>query len=120
MPLSHNAPIGDTRVEEERLGDARRQIPACVAVFNELVESLVQTLADSTSLEGAQQACFDHGLALWRSASQELQRQAAKDDRPLYWARLQMLQQIRQQAFSFGIEDPQRSKLLAGLEEASR
>jgi hypothetical protein len=123
--------IGDTQVEEERLPLARTQIPDCVDAFNDLLASLTQTLARSTSLAGAAQACTDHGLALWRAATQAVQCSALKDDRPLYWGRLQMLQEIRRHPFTFHldhyldphsepIDEPWRKQLMAAFEDASR
>lgn len=112
--------IGDTRVEEARLADALVQIPEQVNAFNLYVESLARMLDRVPSFEGALQLCYDHGLGLWRAATQEVQRSAAKDDRPLYWGRLQMLQRLRQQRFVFALGEEQRRMLLAALEASSR
>lgn len=112
--------MGDSRVEEARLADARVQIPAQVMAFEAYQQSLAQALSDATHLAGALRACSDHGLALWRAATDYVQRNPLKDDRPLYWARLQMLQQIRQAHFAFALDDGQRAQLLCALEDASR
>jgi pyrrolidone-carboxylate peptidase len=91
-----------------------------VNAFNNHLESLARVLAGATSFERAQQACYDHGLALWRAATQQVQLYTVKDDRPLYWGRLRMLQQLRRHRFAFNPTDEQRFALLAALEDASR
>ena len=114
------SPMGDSRVEEARLDAARRQIPAVVIAFEVYQQSLAQALEGVTHFDGALSACDDHGLALWRAATELVQHNALKDDRPLYWGRLQMLQRIRQQSFPFELADAQRTRLLCALEETSR
>jgi pyrrolidone-carboxylate peptidase len=120
MQTAIHAVIGDTKVEEARLTAALAQIPEQVNAFHLYLESLSRMLEDVPTFEGALQLCYDHGLALWRAAAQEIQRSATKDDRPLYWGRLQMLQCVRQQRFAFEPEQEQRRMLLAALEAASR
>jgi pyrrolidone-carboxylate peptidase len=112
--------IGDTQVEEERLAHALAQIPDQVNAFNDHLESLARALEKAASFERSQQACFDHGLALWRAATQQVQCNSTKDDRLLYWGRLRMLQRVRHHHFVFDLADEQRFALLAALEEASR
>jgi pyrrolidone-carboxylate peptidase len=66
------------------------------------------------------------GRHIWDAAIDRAQGRApadglpVTDDRPLYWARLQLTTALRQWTPAFGLSDPDRTRLIGLLERSSR
>ncbi|MGS2724336.1 hypothetical protein ACVBEJ_11395 [Porticoccus sp. GXU_MW_L64] len=60
------------------------------------------------------------GSWFWQQAKEEIHTTSDYDDRPLYWARLQLSAIIRTEIPGFDITDSQREALLELLEETTR
>lgn len=83
--------------------------------------ALARALAGTRSEAAARRVVRSHGQDLWTRATARAQGTAANtDDRPLYWARLQLTRTLRQWDPRFTLTDAQRDALMQDLERASR
>lgn len=89
------------------------------AGFEPLLPAFTRALATARNLRRAKQIVRIHGRKLWQAATGRAQG-ADSDDRPTYWARLQMTRALRQWQPAFGLTDIQRTELLELFERASR
>jgi pyrrolidone-carboxylate peptidase len=89
--------------------------------FEPLIPKFTQALSGAGSVARAQRVVRDHGKNLWQTAVTRAQAAGpAADDRPLYWARVQMARLLRQWQPSFRMTDAQRTQLQDLFEQASR
>jgi len=79
-------------------------------------------LRRARNLNRAQEIVSEHGLNLWQQATSRAQATTGQnaDDRPLYWARLQMTQTLRQWRPAFALGDSDRQALVRLLEQRAR
>jgi pyrrolidone-carboxylate peptidase len=79
-------------------------------------------LKGAGSAAGAAKVVREHGRKLWDKAVKRTQGASAdQDDRPLYWARLDMARALRQwQPTAFTLAAAKREDLLADFERAAR
>jgi pyrrolidone-carboxylate peptidase len=89
--------------------------------FEPLIPKFTGALAGASSFARAQKVVSEHGRGLWQAATKQAQAAGATaDDRPLYWARVQMARLLRQWQPSFRLTEAQRTTLQDLFERASR
>ena len=129
--FNSSAPI---TVEEQRLtatmpGGGPEVGPALVTQggFDPLVGEFAQRLCGARSLAAAKRLVTASGDALWQTAVDRAQGLRPDmgtldryDDRPLYWARLQMSKALRQWTPSFTLSPAARTTLLTAFDHGSR
>lgn len=113
-------------VEEQRL---TRPAPAEIlrrSGFDRFATAFTPALCVVPSARVAELAVAGQGRALWEAAVARAQGRLpagtlpVTDDRPLYWARLQLTKAVRQWTPSFTLSDQQRTRLLDTLDRTSR
>ena len=119
-------------VEEQRLDDTLvtggpAVGPALVklAGFDGRVTEFTTKLCHQVVAKQAQQFVEREGTALWKAAVARAQSTTplahdAYDDRPLYWARLQLSSALRQWKPRFSLPVDERAKLIQKFDWASR
>lgn len=99
-------------VEERRL--ASGNTPSSIlqtSTFDRYAAPFQNDLGRARNLASAEQVVIRHGRKLWQEAVSRAQRQQADtDDRPLYWARLQMTRVLRQWTPGWSRTNPGRQK----------
>lgn len=90
--------------------------------FEALVPRFVAALDQAGSLAAARQIVRREGRNLWTTATRRAQtrRNADTDDRPLYWARLQLTQAMRNYQPVWTLSAADREALMSQLEDSSR
>jgi hypothetical protein len=89
--------------------------------FEPLIPRFTGALAGASSFARAQRIVSEHGRGLWEAATRQAQAAGGTaDDRPVYWARVQMARLLRQWQPSFRLTDAQRTTLQDLFERASR
>ena len=89
--------------------------------FSHVGVALARDLAAARNVAAARRAVQSHGHDLWTRATARAQGTTANtDDRPLYWARLQLTRTLRQWDPRFTLTNAQRDALMQDLERASR
>ncbi|WP_052865557.1 pyroglutamyl peptidase [Streptomyces niger] len=114
-------------VEEQRLAlEAPREILRRSG-FDDAGPEFARGLAGTRSYGAARRYVARAGQALWQRAVDRVQGRgpaggdlSRDDDRPLYWARLEMTRALREWQPSFGLSDARRAALSGALERASR
>ncbi|WP_103502937.1 pyroglutamyl peptidase [Streptomyces sp. SM14] len=127
MPAtSPEAPTAQPTIEEDRLTGAVPQRLIQHGGLGGAAPRLAAALADAASAQEAELIVTRHARALWREAIRRL-REGDGDDRPLYWARLALAQEVRAWRPAFGIGTGtgvdtgiDTATLLAALERGSR
>ena len=121
-------------VEEQRLtatlpagGPAVGPELVRLAGFDKLVDDVEHRLCATRTPQRAQRLARDAGDDLWRTAVDRAQGRRPDlgtldryDDRPLYWARLQLSAALRQWTPSFGLPAVVRTALLTTFDRGSR
>jgi pyrrolidone-carboxylate peptidase len=115
-------------VEEERAttpGTAGiSSVPAQIlsaSGFDQRVTLFNRALARAFNLNKARAVVTQHASDLWQAATSAAQGASPDtDDRPLYWARLQMMQALRLWRPSFTLPYVDRDTLLSNFESMSR
>jgi pyrrolidone-carboxylate peptidase len=129
--LNPNAKI---TVEEQRLtatmpagGPAVGPTLVTQAGFDPLVGAYLQQLCAAKSTSAARRLVTAAGDNLWQTAVDRAQGRRpgmgtldTHDDRPLYWARLQMSKDLRQWQPKFTLSAADRTSLLTALDHGSR
>jgi pyrrolidone-carboxylate peptidase len=90
--------------------------------FDRFLPAFEAALQRATDLQAATRLVDAHGRALWQAATRRAQAtsNANTDDRPLYWARLQMTRALRRWDPSFSLASADREALIQRFERASR
>ncbi|MFC6062074.1 hypothetical protein [Streptomyces ochraceiscleroticus] len=114
-------------VEEQRLSLAAPREILRRSGFDEIGPEFARRLAATHSEEAAKRYVERAGRALWERAVGRVQGRgpaggdlSRDDDRPLYWARLEMTRALREWQPSFGLSEERRAALAGALERASR
>ncbi|WP_105971580.1 pyroglutamyl-peptidase I family protein [Streptomyces geranii] len=120
------APAAPT-VEEQRLDRAAPQEILRRSGFDAVAPEFARALGHARSYARARGVVVRQASALWQRAVDRAQGRgpaggdlSRDDDRPLYWARLALVRELRLWAPSFGVSDTQRAALLGELERNSR
>ncbi|MFJ7999095.1 pyroglutamyl peptidase [Streptomyces sp. NPDC096310] len=129
-PAATAAPASATAaptVEEQRLDRAVPQEILRRGGFDQVAPGLVRALRGASSYQAAERAVERQGARLWQRAVDRAQGRgpahgdlSRDDDRPLYWARLAMIRELRQWQPEFGLSEAARARLLGALERTSR
>jgi hypothetical protein len=97
------------------------------AGFQDFGPAFVNDLCGIPKLSVAQNLALHKGEELWRMAIDRAQQRVAtvgdlpySDDRPLYWARLQVRAALRQWTPKFDLSDADRLDLITTFDKASR
>lgn len=120
LMLSLNAFATEAFVEESRIEKARSANPAMVQRWQTELRSFAKDWKKVKDYTEAKQQVAEVAAWLWRKAKQDIHTKSDYDDRPLYWARLQLAQIIRSQSPKFELTSVQRTYLLEHLEVVSR
>lgn len=104
---------------------AQGTVPARIlanSTFNRFLVPFTSDLSGAGNLARARRVVRRRGRELWRAATQRAQASTNPnlDDRPLFWARLQMARALRQWSPRFSLTGANRTDLLALFERASR
>ncbi|MFT5815318.1 MAG: pyrrolidone-carboxylate peptidase [Psychroserpens sp.] len=107
-------------VEELRIDKALKSLPNVAFRLSERVDEFASQLNKATNSTVLTQLVIQHGKGLWLDQKKSFNQFNDFDDRPLYWARLQMSKALRT-AKAFGELFPnQQRKLLWNFELLSR
>lgn len=106
-------------VEEARIDKAVSQMPQIANRYQALVESLTAQYQQQTDELQLTKMVARQGERLWQQAVRDVQS-GGEDDRPLYWGRLMMRQQLKQQSPQFNMVDWQQKVAINAVEKASR
>lgn len=120
--VSHakNEPLSALTIEEQRIERALESIPNVSARLKPRVDAFTEQLTKASNYTILTQLTTRHGSGLWRDAKQAFNQLNDYDDRPLYWARLQMSKALRSSKAFVNLLASQRQKLLWTLELQSR
>jgi pyrrolidone-carboxylate peptidase len=120
------APSAPT-VEEQRLDRAAPQEILRRSGFDAVAPEFARALAGARSFAQAHRVVVREGTRLWRRAVDRAQGRGPAggdltrdDDRPLYWARLELTRELRLWQPEFAIDARQRAALVDALEDTSR
>jgi pyrrolidone-carboxylate peptidase len=92
-----------------------------IAIFENEIEIFREALGQAADFSSAEQLAESNGRILWQHAVQRASNADANtDDRPIYWTRLRMIQEIRYFNSSFDITTEQRNELVEMFERNSR
>ncbi|WP_394201711.1 hypothetical protein [Shewanella waksmanii] len=106
-------------VEERRIDTAVAKMPQVVNRYEALVASLTEQYQQQTDELKLTKMVARQGERLWQQAVRDVQS-GGQDDRPLYWGRLMMRQQLKQQSPQFSMADWQTQVAVNAVEKASR
>ncbi|MBO6226295.1 MAG: hypothetical protein J6N68_01295, partial [Shewanella sp.] len=109
--------LGD--VEVSRLPTAEKTMGEVVTRYQALDDGLTQQLSSKKNEVDATQLAARQGHRLWQQAVRDVQS-GHVDDRPLYWARLAMLNSLKSTSANFNMADWQNDILMSAVEKASR
>lgn len=120
--VSHakNEPLSALTIEEQRIERALESIPNVSARLKPRVDAFTEQLTKASNYTILTQLTTRHGSGLWRDAKQAFNQLNDYDDRPLYWARLQMSKALRSSKAFVNLLASQQQKLLWTLELQSR
>ncbi|TLQ48488.1 C15 family peptidase [Streptomyces marianii] len=114
-------------VEEQRLDRAAPQEILRRSGFDSVAGGFARALRSADSYAEARRVVDRRGSALWRRAVDRAQVRgpahgdlSRDDDRPLYWARLGMIRELRVWEPGFALSSEARDRLLGELERSSR
>jgi pyrrolidone-carboxylate peptidase len=107
-------------VEELRLDNALKAMPDVSTRLSARAEKFASQLNRATSYTVLTQLTIRHGKGLWLEAKKSFNQLNDYDDRPLYWARLQMSKALRSTKIFTTLFPNQQRKLLWTLELLSR
>ncbi|WP_077341963.1 hypothetical protein [Pseudocolwellia agarivorans] len=107
-------------VEEERIQKAIKVMPSVSLALSDRVNLFKEQVNKARNLTVLSQLSIRHGKGVWNDAKQYFKNTNSYDDRPLYWARLQMSKALKDtKAFKESLPD-QQNKLLWHFELYSR
>lgn len=116
-----------TTVEEQRLDRAAPREILRRSGFDALAPRFERALRGSDGHAQAERTVTRHASALWRRAVDRAQGRGPAtgdlsrgDDRPLYWARLALIRELRAWTPRFALAEEQRRALHTALEASSR
>lgn len=106
-------------IEEARLTQARQMMPSTVERYQGLYQGFSRHYQDAPNELALTQLGASQGTRLWQQAVRDVQS-GFYDDRPLYWGRLMMQNQLLQQRAGFLVADWQKVILHKAIETTSR
>ena len=109
--------LGD--VEVSRIPTAEKVMAEVVNRYQALDEGLANQLSAQKNERDATQLAARQGHRLWQQAVRDVQS-GHFDDRSLYWARLSMLNSLKNNSANFKMADWQQQILASAVEKASR
>lgn len=112
--------ISSKTIEENRIAKATQAMPQVFMVHAKLLNRFTQDWSKLVGFKSAYQFIEESGESLWKNAKKNISNSKSYDDRPLYWARLQMSLVIREHPLKFKFSKSQRKQLLDLLEKTSR
>ena len=107
-------------VEELRIDKAIKSVPEVALRLSERVDEFTQQVNKANNYTALTQLVIRHGAGLWLDAKTSFNQLNDVDDRPLYWARLQMSKALRSAKTFAGLFESQQDKLLWSFELISR
>ncbi|GAA4352294.1 hypothetical protein [Kangiella taiwanensis] len=108
-------------VEEQRLTEAKKQLPEVVDRYDETVEAFKRELRASPGFDKTLAMTTQYAEALWQIAVTDLQAtDSTFDDRPLYWARLKMTKALRTEDLVKPLKKSQLDELETIIDQVSR
>ena len=119
-------PAAPLTVEEQRLAQPTTGEVLQRSGFDRFARVFTPALCALSDDRAAERAMRAQGRVLWEAAVARAQGRLpagslpATDDRPLYWARLQLTKALRQWTPSFELTAERRSELIDALDTASR
>ncbi|MDP7592764.1 MAG: hypothetical protein QF552_08755 [Litorilituus sp.] len=118
--LSSGTKANMPTVEELRINDAQQAIPTVVNTFSNNIKKFKEQWLKTINFEQAQQLIRTLSYQLWVDAKHQVLTSQLVDDRPLYWARLQMSQAICSTKPTFELSQTELTALLHELDQGSR
>jgi pyrrolidone-carboxylate peptidase len=111
--------------EESRVFSESININQFQLIFANEIITFINALRNAADLSAAQTLATSTGQAIWDRATTRAQTginssAANIDDRPLYWTRLRMIEEIRRFTAKFTITDADRQQLINMFERNSR
>lgn len=119
-------PAAPLTVEEQRLAQPKTGEVLERSGFDRFAKIFTPALCVLPDDRVAERAMRDQGRVLWEAAVARAQGRLpagslpVTDDRPLYWARLQLTKALRQWTPSFELTADRRAELIDALDRASR
>ncbi|NQZ83363.1 MAG: hypothetical protein HRT52_20360 [Colwellia sp.] len=107
-------------VEELRIEKAKAVMPSVTSRLINRVDSFSKQLKQATNFTVLNQLVIKHGKKIWQDAVVAYRTDNDFDDRPLYWARLQMFKALKQSTAFIDLLPMQKDKLLWKFELYSR
>lgn len=120
MGTSATANYQQTTVEEQRIEKARAKMPEVVDALAPRVVAFSEQVQTARSYTTLMQLVLRHGDLVWQEAVKQYKAEGKYDDRPLYWARLQMTKALRTTKLFASLLPDQQAKVLWQLELLSR
>jgi len=106
--------------EELRIDKAKVAMPKVTSQLSTTVEIFASQLKKARNYTALTQLVIRHGKSIWQQAVVNFENRQNFDDRPLYWARLQMTKALRQAPAFIQLLNDQQDKLLWKFELLSR
>ncbi|MFF2021157.1 pyroglutamyl peptidase [Streptomyces sp. NPDC058171] len=126
-PGAAPAPVSLPTAEEQRLDRAVPREVLRRSGFDAVAPSFARALDGADGCREARRVVARHGARLWERAVDRVQGRGPSggdlsrdDDRPLYWARLAMVRELRTWEPAAGLTADRRARLLDLLETVSR
>ncbi|MFT5758022.1 MAG: pyrrolidone-carboxylate peptidase [Alteromonadaceae bacterium] len=107
-------------IEELRIEKAISVMPKVTSRLAIRLDAFSQQLIQATNFTVLNQLVIKHGREIWQDAVLVYKTDNSFDDRPLYWARLQMFTALKQSAAFIELLPIQQDQLLWRLELYSR
>ncbi|GHF92962.1 hypothetical protein [Thalassotalea marina] len=112
--------ITNFTVEELRIENAQKEMPQVFQLLGNNTKQFTEQVSQAKNLTTLTQLVIRHGQKLWQDAVIAFKNQENYDDRALYWARLQMTKELRQNKTFQGLLALQQQQLLWKFELISR
>lgn len=107
-------------IEELRIEKAIKLMPDVALRLSDRIDEFTQQVNKANNYTALTQLVIRHGSGLWLDAKTSFNQLNDVDDRPLYWARLQMSKALRSSKAFAQLFENQQEKLLWSFELISR
>lgn len=107
-------------VEEARIGKLQKEFPKIGELFSKSVVKFQKALDNTSDKVQLKSEVKKYAKLLWQSATEQLQSSNSFDDRPLYWARLQMAKALRVNETFRELDETVQQELMFKFELFSR
>ncbi|GLX76759.1 hypothetical protein tinsulaeT_00990 [Thalassotalea insulae] len=115
-----NALNSTLSIEEQRLTKAQQIMPEVFQPLTQRLSMFEQHIAKARNFTALTQVVIRHAGGLWKDAILWFDASQRYDDRPLYWARIQMTKLLKQSPSFLQLLPMQQQKILWLLELLSR